>query len=53
VDHPKSMKHLAWTRTYQRSRVFCCQSGHGPAAWEDVNFREVLRRGIFWSAGRS
>ena len=53
VDHPKSMKHIAWTRTYQRARVFCFESGHGPAAWEDVNFREVLRRGIFWSAGRS
>jgi type 1 glutamine amidotransferase len=52
TDHPHSMSTLAWTRTHGRSRVFCLECGHDNAAWMDHNFREVLRRGILWSARR-
>lgn len=52
VDHPKSMKTIAWTRTYRNSPVFCYQNGHDNDTWANPNFREVLRRGILWSAGR-
>lgn len=52
TDHPKSMKTLAWTRTYRRSRVFCCELGHDHLAWQDPNFRTVLERGVAWSAGK-
>ncbi|NQT85706.1 ThuA domain-containing protein [bacterium] len=52
VDHPRSMRDLAWTRRYRDSRVFCYQSGHNADTWQDESFREVLRRGILWSAGR-
>lgn len=52
VDHPKSMRSLAWTRRYRNSRVLCFQSGHDAAAWENPNFGEVVRRGILWCAGR-
>jgi type 1 glutamine amidotransferase len=51
VDHPKSMKHIAWTRQYRQSRVFNFQSGHDNLTWVDPNFRKVLERGILWSAG--
>ena len=51
-DHPKSMRTIAWTRQYRRSRVFCYEAGHDNATWPDPNFREVLRRGILWAAGR-
>lgn len=51
VDHPKSMEHIAWARQYKNSRVFCFQSGHDDDTWQDASFREVLRRGIRWSAG--
>jgi len=50
VQHPESLDALAWTRTYDNSRVFCFQSGHDARVFSDHRFREVLRRGIHWSA---
>jgi type 1 glutamine amidotransferase len=32
--------------------VFCYQAGHDNVTWQDPNFREVLRRGLLWSARR-
>jgi len=52
TDHPECMRTLAWTRTFGKARVFCLQSGHDDQTFVDPNFREVLRRGILWSAGR-
>jgi hypothetical protein len=52
VDHPRSMRNLAWVRTVAGSRVFCLQSGHDNQTWQDAGFREVVRRGILWCAGR-
>lgn len=52
VDHPRSMHSLAWVRTVEGSRVFCLQSGHDNQTWQDAGFREVVRRGILWCAGR-
>ena len=53
VNHPKSMKHIAWTRQYRNSRVFNLQSGHDNATWVDPNFRKVLERGIAWCADKA
>lgn len=50
TEHPKSMKTLGWTREFGKSRVFCLQSGHDDESWSNPNFKEVLRRGICWSA---
>jgi type 1 glutamine amidotransferase len=52
TEHPQSLHALAWTRRYQLSRVFVLASGHGEETYTDPNFREVLRRGIAWLAGR-
>lgn len=52
THHPLSMCTLAWTRTYRNARVFCFQSGHDNRTWSHPSFREVLARGIRWSAGR-
>jgi len=52
VDHPKSMRTIAWTRQYRMSRVLCLQSGHDDGTWRNARFREVLRRGILWCSGR-
>jgi len=52
ANHPRSMKTLAWTRLHGNSRVFCLQSGHDNLTWSDPNFRQLLQRGILWSAGR-
>ena len=51
TDHPKSMRTLAWTRTHKQARVFCCALGHDDQAFSNPNFRELIRRGIVWSAG--
>ena len=52
VDHPKSMRTIAWTRRHRAARVFCLQLGHDDRAWSAPSFREVLRRGVLWSARR-
>jgi len=52
VDHPKSMKTIAWVHTYRSSRVFCFESGHDSKTYSVQQFRDVLARGIRWAAGR-
>ena len=52
TNHPKSMRAIAWTLTYQGSRIFCYQSGHDAAAWADSGFKTIVHRGIRWCAGR-
>jgi type 1 glutamine amidotransferase len=49
---PNSMSHIGWVKQFGNSRVFCYQSGHGPSAWNHPSFREIVRRGIRWVAGR-
>jgi type 1 glutamine amidotransferase len=50
TDHSPSMRSLAWTREVCEARVFCFQSGHDDDTWQEPGFREVLRRGIAWTA---
>ena len=52
TDHPDSLHALAWTRTVGQARVFVLASGHGAETYANPSFREVLRRGILWAAGR-
>ena len=52
TEFDPSMKTIAWTRSFRGAPVFCFESGHDAASWMDHNFREVLRRGILWSAGK-
>jgi len=52
VEHPKSMKAIGWTRQHGQSRVFCLQSGHDNATWENAGFRTALERGVLWCAAR-
>jgi type 1 glutamine amidotransferase len=50
TTHPKSGKTLAWTRTEGRSRIVYLQLGHGPSAYEDPNYRQLVARSIRWAA---
>jgi type 1 glutamine amidotransferase len=50
TEHSPSVRTIAWTRQYRNSRVFCFQCGHDNLAYSDPAFREVLSRGIAWSA---
>ncbi len=52
TDHPRSMKTIAWTRTFGKARVFCHQSGDDNQAYSNPGFRTVVGRGIQWLAGR-
>ena len=52
VDHPKSMKAIAWVREFGQARVFCFQSGHDDKTFSNPHFREVLLRGIRWTAAK-
>lgn len=50
--HPLSMRVLAWTKTYRQARVLCYQSGHDHKAYQNPSYRQFLRQGIYWLAGR-
>ncbi len=52
TDNARSIKNLAWTRTYKNSRVFCWASGHDGLSYGDDRFRRIVRNGILWSIGR-
>jgi uncharacterized protein len=48
TTHPKSGKPLAWARTEKNSRVVFIQLGHGPEAFEDLNYRKIVAQSIRW-----
>lgn len=48
TDNSKSIKNIAWTRTYKNSRVFCYASGHDNNAYGNENFRRILHNAILW-----
>ena len=43
---------VAWARQHGKCNVFCLALGHDNEAWSNSAFRDVLGRGIQWSAGR-
>ena len=51
TNHPQNDSTLAWTNAYGKSRVVYVQLGHGPGAFNDTNYREVLARSIRWVVG--
>ncbi len=52
VDHPRSTKAIAWSRTFRQAPVFCFQSGHDNKTYANPHFRRIVERGIQWCAGR-
>jgi uncharacterized protein len=51
TDHPDNDEPVAWTRQYGRSRVFNIQFGHDKQAYACPEYRDLLVRGIRWTAG--
>ena len=51
TDHPNNDEPVAWTRQYGRSRVFNLQFGHDQQAYACPEYRDLLVRGIRWTAG--
>jgi len=52
TTHSKSGKPLAWYRTEKNSRVIYLQLGHGPSAFSNPNYRQLLGQSIRWAAKR-
>jgi type 1 glutamine amidotransferase len=52
TNSPKNNPQVAWTNEYGKSRVFYLQFGHGPGAWKNPVYTQILTRGIRWAAGK-
>ena len=52
TDHPRSDKQIAWVHNYRKARVFGYQSGHDAKVWTNESFKQLMARGIRWTAGR-
>lgn len=50
TDHPKCGHQIAWTRQVGRSRVCYLMFGHGPSAWSNPTYKDLLLRAIRWAA---
>ena len=53
TDAPESNNVIAWAKTYKGARVVYIQSGHGPSAYENPNYQQLLRQAIRWAARKS
>ncbi len=51
TDHPESTRTIAWWKTYGEARIVGLQLGHGPEAFADPTYRELVRRSALWAAG--
>ena len=43
---------MGWVQDYGRGRVFNTTLGHDDKAWKSEAFQNIVRRGIYWAAGR-
>ena len=51
TKNPTSESVLGWVRQHARSRIVYLQPGHGATAFNDSNYRQLLRQAIEWAAG--
>jgi len=52
TDQVTSDRTIGWTREYSKARICTIQLGHNAKAYEDGNYRLMLKRAILWTAGR-
>lgn len=53
TDEPTSTKAVAWTSSYDRTRVAAILLGHDRLAYENPNFRRLVAQAIAWVAKRN
>ncbi len=53
TDEPESNRVTAWAKTYKGTRVVYIQTGHGPQAYENPNYQQLLRQAIRWTAHKN
>ncbi len=51
--HPKSGEIIGWANSYGTSRIVYLQLGHDHYAYENGNYRRLVRNAIFWVAGKT
>jgi type 1 glutamine amidotransferase len=52
TDHPTSDKTLCWVRRHGKAKVCFIQMGHGPSAYGNATYRQLVAQAIRWCAGR-
>lgn len=52
-DHPLSMPMVGWINTYAGHEVIYLQGGHGPEAFSNQHFRQLILQAILWSIRKS
>jgi len=50
TDNPTSTHEIAWSHQYRKSRIVYIELGHGPTAYENPNYRLLVRQAIDWVA---
>ena len=51
TEHPSSDPLLGWAHQYAQSRIVFLQPGHGASAFNDPNYRRLVRQAIQWTSG--
>ena len=52
MDRGQEQQSMGWVQDYGRGRVFNTTLGHDDKAWKSEAFQNIVRRGIYWAAGR-
>jgi uncharacterized protein len=50
TDNPTSTHEIAWSHKYKKSRIVYIELGHGPTAYENPNYKILVRQAIDWVA---
>ena len=48
TSHPECTPTVAWTNTYNKSRIVYLLLGHGQEAHENPNYRKLIHNAIRW-----
>ncbi len=48
VTHDKCAKYLAWTNEIEKSKIAYILLGHGPKAYRNQNYRQLIKQAIAW-----
>ena len=52
TDEPLSQKEIGWTRSFQKSKVCYIQLGHDKNAFENHNYKQLIKQSINWAGKR-
>jgi len=50
TDNDTTEHVIAWSHTYEKSRVVYVMLGHGPSAFGNKDYQTLVRQAIFWVA---